>query len=131
MPTQRKPYASDVTDAQWAAIADLASLPPAPTGRKRVDQREAFNACLYVLSTGCRWADLPHDFGLSDSTAYRYLMELKRRKRLALLLERLKGEAEQADQLSLKNGYLDASVIKSKRGRNGQSGTRVNTASMG
>lgn len=51
MPSQRKPYASDVTDAQWARIADLATLSRAPTGRKRVSQREALNACLYVLST--------------------------------------------------------------------------------
>lgn len=77
MNNKRKLYDSDMTDGQWGLIKDLATLPQKKTGRKRIDQREAFNACLYVLSTGCRWNDLPHDFGMSDTTAYRYLRTLK------------------------------------------------------
>ena len=116
MPNTRKPYDSDVTDGQWELIADLATLPESATGRKRIDQREAFNACLYVLSTGCRWNDLPHDFGLSDTSAYRYLKELKRRKLLNKIFERLKGKAHKTGKIKLHNAYLDASVVKSKRG---------------
>ena len=82
MDSTRQPYDSDLTDAQWGLIQDLATLPRRTTGRKRVNPRESFNARLYVLSTGCRWNDLPHDFGISDTSAYRYLSELKRRKRL-------------------------------------------------
>jgi len=74
------------------------------------------NACLYVLHTGCRWNDLPHDFGISDSSAYRYLKELKRRKRLGQIFEKLKGQAQQQGKIRLHNAYLDASVVKSKRG---------------
>lgn len=131
METTREPYDSDLTEAQWALIADLATLPSKRTGRKRVNPREALNACLYVLSTGCRWNDIPHDFGLSDASAYRYLAELKRRKRLARIFERLKGEALRQGKIKLHNSYLDASVVKSKRGVNERSATRGNTGLPG
>jgi putative transposase len=58
----RKPYSTDLTDAQWARIAPL--IPPAiPGGRRRtVNVREVVNAILYLLRTGCQWRNLPHDF---------------------------------------------------------------------
>jgi len=127
-PTGRKPYDSDVTDAQWALISDLATLPEPSTGRHRVNQRESLNACLYVLSTGCRWNDLPHDFGVSATSAYRYLGALKRRRLLNKIFDRLKGVAERSGKIKLNNCYLDASVIKSKRGDVAPSATRGNTA---
>lgn len=128
---RRKPYDSDLTDGQWDLIADLASLPSKSTGRRRVNQREAFNACLYILSTGCRWNDLPHDFGVSDSSAYRYLLTLKRRTLLTKIFDRLKGKAERQGKIRLNNCYLDASVVKSKRGANDSGDTRENTGLQG
>lgn len=55
-------YASDLTDGEWQMIAP--HLPPARLlGRPRAtDLREALNAMLYVLATGCRWRPLPTDF---------------------------------------------------------------------
>ncbi len=58
----RKPYSSDLSDAQWALLEPL--LPPSvPAGRPRtVDLREILNAILYLLTNGCAWHALPHDF---------------------------------------------------------------------
>jgi putative transposase len=58
---RRKPYPSDVTDAQWQLLEPL--LPPDPGGgRKRTtDRREVVNAILYVGKNGCAWRALPHD----------------------------------------------------------------------
>lgn len=57
----RKPYPSDLTDAQWALIEP--QLPPALRGRRpEYSRREIFNAILYVNRTGCQWRYLPHDF---------------------------------------------------------------------
>jgi len=112
----RKPYDSDISDRQWDLISDLATLPAKGIGRKRVNQREAWNACSYVLSTGCRWNDLPHDFGISDTTAYRHLKALKKKRLLGKIFERLKGHAEQQGKINLHNSYVDGSVVKSKRG---------------
>lgn len=55
-------YASDLSAAEWAAIAPL--MPEAkPLGRPRkVNLREVVNAILYMASTGCQWRMLPKDF---------------------------------------------------------------------
>ena len=57
----RKPYPSDLSDAQWKVLAPL--LPAAkPGGRPRtVDIREVVNGILYVMRNGCTWRALPHD----------------------------------------------------------------------
>jgi putative transposase len=57
----RKPYPSDLTDAQWARLAPLLP-PPQPGGRPRsVDLREVINGVLYRGREGCTWRALPHD----------------------------------------------------------------------
>lgn len=57
-----KRYPSDLTDAEWAAIAPL--LPhPAATGRRRsTDLREVLNAIRYLVRSGCEWRMLPVHF---------------------------------------------------------------------
>jgi putative transposase len=58
----RKPYPSDLTDAQWQLIELL--LPAArPGGRPRkTSLREVVNAIFYLNREGCTWRALPHDF---------------------------------------------------------------------
>ena len=61
----RKPYSTDLTDAQWERIAPL--LPPerpaGMVGRPReIAYREIVNAILYLNRTGCQWRNLPHEF---------------------------------------------------------------------
>ena len=67
----RKPYRSDLTDAQWELIRPL--LPPAkPGGRPRtVDLREVVNTLFYQARTGCQWDYLPHDLA-PKGTAWDY-----------------------------------------------------------
>jgi transposase len=69
--TDQLRYPSDLTDEEWAHVEPL--IPPArPGGRKReTNMREALNAVMYVLSTGCQWRYLPKDFP-PRSTIYRY-----------------------------------------------------------
>ena len=57
----RKPYPSDLTNAQWKLIARL--IPAVkPGGRPRkYDMREVVNGILYVNREGCSWRALPHD----------------------------------------------------------------------
>jgi putative transposase len=57
----RKPYPSDLTDAQWEELAPL--IPPAKPGghHRTVDMREIINGILYVLRSGCTWRMIPHD----------------------------------------------------------------------
>jgi putative transposase len=66
-------YPSDVTDEQWALIEPL--IPVYPGGRPRTtDVRDALDAVLYILRTGCQWRYLPVDFP-PKSTVWRYFDE--------------------------------------------------------
>lgn len=49
-----------VTDEQWEMISFY--IPEQERGRPRTRDREIFNAILYVLSTDCRWEELPAHF---------------------------------------------------------------------
>jgi transposase len=111
----RKPYNSDLTDKRWERIRSL--LPkPAKTGRPRCDDREVINGILYVLSTGCRWEDLPHDIKASGKTCNRRLLEYQQRKAWQKIQQDLMKEANRKGKINLNNAYHDASVVKSKRG---------------
>ena len=66
----RKPYPSDLTDAQWAVIEPL--IPVHDTGRPRInDMREVLNAIFYLNRSGCQWDMLPHDLP-AKSTVYNH-----------------------------------------------------------
>lgn len=58
----RKPYPTDLTDAQWLIIEPL--IPPAKRGgrHRSTCPREILNAIFYILRAGCSWRLLPHDF---------------------------------------------------------------------
>jgi len=62
MSKQRKPYASDLSDAEWAQLEAL--IPPPKSGGRpaKYARRELVNGILYVLRTGSSWRLLPHDF---------------------------------------------------------------------
>jgi putative transposase len=69
----RKPYRTDLTDAQWKLIKPLIP-PPRPGGRPReVNMREVLNTRFYQDRTRCQWDLLPHDLlpksTVSDSFA--------------------------------------------------------------
>ena len=80
--SMRKPYRTDLTDAQWKIIKPL--IPPAkPGGRPReVDMREVLNTLLYQARTGCQWELLPHDL-LPKSTVWDYFAAVAGRRHLA------------------------------------------------
>src|SRR4028119_1817800 len=69
---ERKPYPSDLTDAQWRVSAPL-SPNVKPGGRPRkYDMREVVNGLLYLAREGCSWRALPHDLP-HWKTCYNYL----------------------------------------------------------
>jgi putative transposase len=67
----RKPYRTDLTDAQWQLIQPL--LPAAKHGGRprTVDLREVVNTLFYQARTGCQWDYLPHDL-VPKGTAWDY-----------------------------------------------------------
>ena len=74
----RKPYPSDLTDAQWAIVRPLIPGPYSLTKRggrpRQVDMREVLNTILYLVRSGCQWDMMPHDLQ-PKSTAYEYFSQ--------------------------------------------------------
>jgi putative transposase len=68
----RKPYKTDLSDAQWELIRDIIPTPVPKPGCEPTDVREVVNAILYQTKTGCPWDLLPHDL-LPKSTVFDYL----------------------------------------------------------
>jgi len=60
----------EVDDRLWEQFIHPVILrldPPAQTGRRRSDDRAAFNGIIYQMRTGCQWEALPDRFGTKSS----------------------------------------------------------------
>ena len=57
----RKPYPSDLTDAQWVELSPLLPLANSRGHPRSVDLRQVINGILYVLRGGIPWRMMPHD----------------------------------------------------------------------
>ena len=59
--TTRKPYPSDVSDAEWALVAPYLTLLPEDAGQRRHELRDVFDGLRYIVKTGAPWRWMPHD----------------------------------------------------------------------
>jgi putative transposase len=109
----RKPYKTDLTDAQWRIVKPL--IPPAlPGGRPRsTDMREVLNTLLYQARTGCQWELLPHDL-LPRSTVWDYFQRWRDdgtwRRIVDALRERVR--AASGRDPTPRVGYIDSQTVK-------------------
>jgi len=62
MESVRKPYGSDVSDAEWAFVAPFLTLMDPQAPQRQHDLREVFNALRWMVRAGAPWRWLPHDF---------------------------------------------------------------------
>ena len=62
----------EITDQQWAAVSPLLSGKVTDCGVTAKDNRLFFNAVIWIMRTGCPWADLPERFGLSNTVSKRF-----------------------------------------------------------
>jgi putative transposase len=69
-PSNRRPYPTDLTDEEWAAIAPWVARPAGPGAPTQVDLREIVNALRYLNRTGCAWRHLPHEFPNYNTVRY-------------------------------------------------------------
>lgn len=98
-----------LSDDEWEVIKPL--LPPkARTGRPRADDRRIINGILYVLTTGCRWMDMPVEYG-SYKTAWKKLKRWEDEGVWGRIFKAL------ASAVSRGRVAVDASTVEAKRGR--------------
>jgi transposase len=57
----RKPYPSDVTDAEWAFAAPYLALLDEAAAQRVHPLREVFDGLRYILKTGMQWRWMPND----------------------------------------------------------------------
>ena len=69
-PSRRQAYPTDLTDAQWAAIAPWVRRQAGPGAPTTVDLREVVHALRYINRTGCAWRLLPHEFPNYNTVRY-------------------------------------------------------------
>lgn len=113
-----------LTEQQWAFIQPLLP-PPAQTGRPRANDRRTIEGILHILMTGCRWQDLPREYG-APTTVWRRL----KRWGEAGVWERIWRSAlsalDQRGQLDWSMAFLDGSFAPAKKG-----GEKVGTTKKG
>ncbi len=112
---RRRPYATDLTDAQWERLRSV--LPRAKNGRtgrpRRYPLREIINALLYQARTGCQWRNLPHEFPPWESV-YDHFRRWKRSSTLERLHEALREQVrtKAGKQPTPSAAILDSQTVK-------------------
>ena len=112
----RKPYKSDLTDAQWDFVRPI--LPPirAKNGFPPTDLREVINTILYQTRTGVPWEYLPHDLAPRSTTfdyykrwsldgTWRNILDAARRA-----IRRQAGRAEEPTAAAIDNQSVKAAA---------------------
>jgi transposase len=130
MQTHRaKRLPSELTDKEWDKLYPL--LPAkARTGRPRADDRNTVNGILYVLSTGCRWEDIPPERYGSGKTCWYRFTQWRNDGTWNVIAGILLLELNRRRKLNLTNACLDASIRQNKRGVLVKLGTRDSRRKM-
>jgi putative transposase len=108
----RKPYPSDLTDAQWEVIKPL--IPVSRVGRPRtVDLREVLNAIFFLDRAGCPWDMLPHDLP-PKSTVSDYFAQWRDDGTWQEIMDALRREVRTAvgKESAPSAGSIDSQTVK-------------------
>jgi len=103
-----------LTDSQWAFMEPLLP-PPARTGRPRANDRRTIEGILYILIIGCRWQDLPHDYG-APTTVWRRLKRWGEEGVGESIWRAALSALDQQGQLDWSMSFLDGSFAPAKNG---------------
>ena len=119
--TKRKPKPLptiwQVPDGLWKLIQPILNEldPPAPTGRKRIDQRKALDGIIYQMRTGCQWNVLPKTFG-DDSSVHRTFLRWLRKGVLDRMWALLVHSCEELGGVDWQWQAADAAMGKARFG---------------
>src|SRR4030081_421292 len=100
-----------LSDEQWARIEP--HLPTDVRGKPRVDDRRVISGILHVLKIGCRWVDLPPEYGPS-TTIYNRFVRWAERGVWERLFRELAGRGR-----STHTQMIDSTHIKAHRSASG------------
>src|ERR671913_1206316 len=108
----RKPYPTDLSDAEWNYI-EPHMPPPSGHGRPRIHSlREILDAIFYILRSGCQWRLLPHDFPRWPTVYYYF-----RKWRIDGTWERINRAIRERLRVRLKRDPQPSAGIVDSQGR--------------
>lgn len=133
----RKSYLSDLTDKAWDLIKSFIPHAKSSTltgGRpEKYSKREIVNSILYIMSSGCRYADIPHDLppgGITWKYFNRWSMSgiwrkvnMNLRRCVRVMLQRnedpsvaiIDSQTTKATDIALETGYDAGKKIKGRK----------------
>jgi transposase len=99
----------ELTNEEWGVISSF--LPPKPKRGRRAssDDRSLINGILYVATTGCRWREMPREYG-SYATAWRRLRRLQEAGVWSKIMDFLKS-MRRCERVA-----IDSTTVEAKRG---------------
>jgi transposase len=103
-----------LSDEQWSRIEPV--LPTDVRGKKRADDRTVISGILHVLKSGCRWCDLPPEYG-PPTTIYNRFVRWARRGVWERLFNTLAGRGRSAHIQ-----MIDSTHVKAHRSASGGKG---------
>ena len=105
----------ETTNRQWSMMES--HLPKsARTVHSGCDDRTTINGIIYVLISGCRWAEMPKRYG-SKSSAKKRLQDGQQKGVWKKILKCITASANKSGKLNLQKISVDSSSISAKKGR--------------
>jgi transposase len=105
----------DVTGEQWVVIEPLIPKQKVGPGRKRNDDRRTLNGILFVLKSGCPWADVPRVYG-SPATGWRRFSAWSKNGTWERMWRTLLSQLDAQGKLEWAQAFLDGSFVPAKKG---------------
>ncbi len=104
-------------DQLWEIIEPILKEhdPPKSTGRPRVDQREALDAIIFRMRSGCQWNHLPREFP-DDSSVHRTFQRWVELGVLELIWEKLIEKCEELGGVDFEWQAADGAMGKARFG---------------
>ena len=110
----------ELSDEQWALIADLLPRPSPRGGGRWRDHRQVVHALLWKLGTGAQWRDLPARYGPWPTVHGRF-SRWRRDGTFDRILDRLRLRLDEEGRIDLDTWCVDGTSIRASRSAAGAS----------
>ena len=110
----------ELTDGQWAVVAELMPAPSGRGGGRWRDHRQVVNGLLWRLGTGAQWRDLPARYG-PWQTVYDRFARWRRDGTFDRILDRLRLRLDEEGLIDLGTWCVDGTSVRASRSAAGAS----------